>query len=266
MSEFAATDLRRRRVLPLLRRAGRRRRRTACRTTSRTCVVASSRVRRAVVQDDQRSGVPGRQLERHRQPAAVRRHPRRSASTTRTPMASRSSKSDDLWAPRLGFSWDVMGDSTFKVFGNAGRYFIPVASTTPRSVPRAPKPRRPSSSSTRAAIRSPVPRCSATQLGPTWAQRLASTAPNPAHRRRREPEPDVPGRIHPGHAEAAQRELDDRSARHQARDQGRLRRHLRPQPLVDWATDNGYTNFDPASTAASATSSTRAVTPSSRST
>lgn len=28
------------------------------------------------------------------------------------------------WAPRLGFSWDVMGDSTFKVFGNAGRYYL----------------------------------------------------------------------------------------------------------------------------------------------
>jgi hypothetical protein len=39
-------------------------------------------------------------------------------------------KSDDLWAPRVGFSWDVNGDSSFKVFGNAGRYFIPVANNT----------------------------------------------------------------------------------------------------------------------------------------
>jgi outer membrane receptor for ferrienterochelin and colicin len=28
------------------------------------------------------------------------------------------------WAPRLGFSWDVNGDSTMKVYGNAGRYFL----------------------------------------------------------------------------------------------------------------------------------------------
>ena len=28
------------------------------------------------------------------------------------------------WAPRLGFSWDVNGDSTFKVFGNVGRYHL----------------------------------------------------------------------------------------------------------------------------------------------
>lgn len=39
-------------------------------------------------------------------------------------------ESDTLFAPRLGFSWDVNGDSTFKVFGNAGRYHIPVASNT----------------------------------------------------------------------------------------------------------------------------------------
>lgn len=36
----------------------------------------------------------------------------------------------DTWAPRLGFSWDVNGDSTFKVFGNAGRYYIPVYANT----------------------------------------------------------------------------------------------------------------------------------------
>src|SRR5690606_15683351 len=28
------------------------------------------------------------------------------------------------WQPRLGFAWDVGGDSTFKIFGNAGRYFL----------------------------------------------------------------------------------------------------------------------------------------------
>ncbi|MEO8778854.1 MAG: TonB-dependent receptor [Rhodanobacter sp.] len=28
------------------------------------------------------------------------------------------------WSPRLGFAWDVHGDSTLKVFGNAGRYYL----------------------------------------------------------------------------------------------------------------------------------------------
>lgn len=35
-------------------------------------------------------------------------------------------KIDDQFGPRLGFSWDVYGDSTFKVFGNAGRYALPL--------------------------------------------------------------------------------------------------------------------------------------------
>ncbi len=36
----------------------------------------------------------------------------------------------NTWAPRLGFAWDVNGDSSLKVFGNAGRYFIPVYANT----------------------------------------------------------------------------------------------------------------------------------------
>jgi len=39
-------------------------------------------------------------------------------------------KADNLLAPRLGFAWDVNGDASFKAFGNAGRYYIPVASNT----------------------------------------------------------------------------------------------------------------------------------------
>ena len=33
------------------------------------------------------------------------------------------------FGPRLGFSWDVNGDSTFKVFGNAGRYALPLTAS-----------------------------------------------------------------------------------------------------------------------------------------
>ncbi|HWU76889.1 MAG TPA: carboxypeptidase regulatory-like domain-containing protein [Rhodanobacter sp.] len=28
------------------------------------------------------------------------------------------------WEPRIGASWDVFGDSTFKIYGNAGRYYL----------------------------------------------------------------------------------------------------------------------------------------------
>jgi hypothetical protein len=33
------------------------------------------------------------------------------------------------FGPRLGFSWDVNGDSSFKVYGNAGRYSLPLNAT-----------------------------------------------------------------------------------------------------------------------------------------
>ena len=36
-------------------------------------------------------------------------------------------KMDDMLSPRVGFSWDVKGDGTAKLFGNAGRYYLPVA-------------------------------------------------------------------------------------------------------------------------------------------
>jgi hypothetical protein len=36
-------------------------------------------------------------------------------------------KMDDMIAPRLGFSWDMKGDGRTKLFGNLGRYFLPVA-------------------------------------------------------------------------------------------------------------------------------------------
>jgi hypothetical protein len=39
-------------------------------------------------------------------------------------------KADNLIAPRLGISWDVLGDSSLKAFGNIGRYYIPVAANT----------------------------------------------------------------------------------------------------------------------------------------
>jgi hypothetical protein len=33
------------------------------------------------------------------------------------------------WAPRIGFTWDVKGDSSLKVFGNVGRYHLTVPNT-----------------------------------------------------------------------------------------------------------------------------------------
>ncbi|HEY0287785.1 MAG TPA: TonB-dependent receptor [Pseudomonas sp.] len=37
-------------------------------------------------------------------------------------------KQKNQWAPRIGFSFDVLGDSTFKVYGNLGRYYLAMPS------------------------------------------------------------------------------------------------------------------------------------------
>ena len=37
-------------------------------------------------------------------------------------------KLDKLVAPRLGFSWDMKGDGSTKLFGNLGRYYMPIPS------------------------------------------------------------------------------------------------------------------------------------------
>jgi hypothetical protein len=39
-------------------------------------------------------------------------------------------KSDNLWSPRLGFAYDLQGDSSVKLFGTLGRYYIPIPSNT----------------------------------------------------------------------------------------------------------------------------------------
>ncbi|TAA12152.1 TonB-dependent receptor [Pseudoxanthomonas winnipegensis] len=36
-------------------------------------------------------------------------------------------KQDDIWQPRLGFSWDVLGDGNSKLYGSLGRYSLPIA-------------------------------------------------------------------------------------------------------------------------------------------
>ncbi len=41
-------------------------------------------------------------------------------------------KGKDQWAPRLGMVWDVMGDSSTKVFANAGRYFLALPNSMAR--------------------------------------------------------------------------------------------------------------------------------------
>ncbi|MCC7634829.1 TonB-dependent receptor [Stenotrophomonas rhizophila] len=36
-------------------------------------------------------------------------------------------KQDNIWQPRAGFSWDVLGEGSSKLFGSIGRYSLPIA-------------------------------------------------------------------------------------------------------------------------------------------
>ncbi|MET0290605.1 MAG: TonB-dependent receptor [Pseudoxanthomonas sp.] len=49
---------------------------------------------------------------------------RKDEFTNFTPFGDAYIEVKDAWAPRLGFSWDVNGDSSLKVFGNIGRYYL----------------------------------------------------------------------------------------------------------------------------------------------
>ncbi|MEQ4574582.1 MAG: TonB-dependent receptor [Gammaproteobacteria bacterium] len=36
-------------------------------------------------------------------------------------------KQDNIWQPRVGFTWDMLGDGTSKLYGSVGRYSLPIA-------------------------------------------------------------------------------------------------------------------------------------------
>ena len=49
---------------------------------------------------------------------------RKDEFTNYVPISHRPYIQVDAWSPRIGFSWDVHGDSSLKVFGNIGRYYL----------------------------------------------------------------------------------------------------------------------------------------------
>jgi hypothetical protein len=152
-------------------------------------------------------------------------------------------KSDDLWAPRLGFSWDVNGDSSFKVFGNAGRYFIPVANNT--SIRASGAEETDTRFFTFTAI-DPVTGAPTlgTQLGPTSVNG-SSAAPNPAT--------VAASNLSPMYQDEYILGMQKQLTENWTLGVRGIRREIKSgfddtcahQPLLDWATDNGFTNFDP---------------------
>ena len=151
-------------------------------------------------------------------------------------------KSDDLWAPRLGFSWDVMGDSTFKVFGNAGRYFIPVANNTSIRASGAEATTNEYFLYTAVDPVTGAPTLG-TQLG-GLALNGSFTAPNPATVAAANLSPMYQDEYILG----MQKQLNEnwnigvRGIKRKIKDG--FDDTCTHQALADWAADNGYTNYD----------------------
>ncbi|KGQ17812.1 Oar protein [Lysobacter dokdonensis DS-58] len=152
-------------------------------------------------------------------------------------------KSDDLWAPRLGFSWDVNGDSTFKVFGNAGRYFIPVANNTSIRASGAEATTTEFFQYTAVDPITGAPTLGA-QLGPLGLNG-SFEAPNPATVASANLSPMYQDEYILGMQMALNENwnIGLRGIKRKIKDG--FDDTCAHQPLLDWATDNGYTNFDP---------------------
>ncbi|WP_240126550.1 TonB-dependent receptor [Thermomonas alba] len=157
-------------------------------------------------------------------------------------------KADNQIAPRLGFSWDVNGDSTFKVFGNAGRYYIPVASNTNIRASGGEVLIQNFYYTTGVDAANGVPLGIGSKIGPE----SVNGSLNP-------PDPrtiavtDLKPMYQDEFILGMQMQLNDAwtvgaRAIHRQVKNG-MDDYCSHQAFVNWANDNGYTNFDPSSMA-----------------
>lgn len=157
-------------------------------------------------------------------------------------------KADNLIAPRVGFSWDVNGDSTFKVFGNAGRYYIPVAANTNIRASGGEVLIIDYYLTTGVDAANGVPTGLGAKIGP---QAVNGSLDPPDSRTL------AVADLEPMHQDefivGMQRQLNDAwtlGVRAISREvKSGMDDYCSHQAFVDWADDNGYTNFDPDSMA-----------------
>lgn len=155
-------------------------------------------------------------------------------------------ESDYELAPRLGFSWDVAGDSTYKIFGNAGRYFIPVATNS--SIRATGSEYLEANwyyvTGWNEADGTPVGR--GAQIGPSQINGSRS-APNPAS----VASTDLSPMYQDEYIFGAQVQLNERwtaGGRVIYRDvKSGMDDTCTTNPWIEWAADNGYDDFDPGS-------------------
>jgi len=152
-------------------------------------------------------------------------------------------KADNLLAPRTGFSWNVTGDSTLKVYGNAGRYYIPVASNTNIRGTRGEL-----FVTNFYSFSGTDPRTAAPQnLGPAIGTPQVSSdgsLPDPATIADTQLKPMSQDEFILGFQKALSKDwVVGAKAVHRKINDG-MDDFCGHYPMVKWAADNGYTNFD----------------------
>ncbi|WP_144393881.1 TonB-dependent receptor [Pleionea sediminis] len=156
---------------------------------------------------------------------------------------------DNQIAPRLGFSWDMNGDGSSKLYGTLGRYYIPVASNTNI---RASGAERTIEEYFLADLADQDPTTGApTQLGAQLGGQNVNgslISPDPRTIAATNLSPMYQDELILGYqTKIADWSVGVRYINREVKDgMDDLCSH---QPFVNWASDNGYTNFDPDSMA-----------------
>lgn len=146
-------------------------------------------------------------------------------------------------APRVGFSWDVAGDSSLKVFGNIGRYYIPIATNSSIRATGSEATLIEYFYVTGYDPATGLPVGQGAQIGPSLLNG-SYEAPNPASVASTNLQPMYQDEYILG-AQAQLNEFWTAGARV-------IRREVKKgmddtcvrQPFIDWAEDNGYDDFD----------------------
>ncbi|MFN4292015.1 MAG: TonB-dependent receptor domain-containing protein [Permianibacter sp.] len=156
-------------------------------------------------------------------------------------------EADDLIAPRFGFSWDIDGNAEKKVFGTLGRYYIPVASNTNI---RASGVEYMEIEYWQFSAIDPVTWAPTltTQIGPT-AINGSTEAPDPATVAATNLDPMHQDELILGYQQLLSENwtVGVRYINREVKDG--MDDYCSHQAFVDWAADNGYSNFDPDSMA-----------------
>ncbi|MBD9368542.1 TonB-dependent receptor [Xanthomonas sp. XNM01] len=155
-------------------------------------------------------------------------------------------ESDFEVAPRLGFSWDVSGDASFKLFGTLGRYYIPVATNSSIRATGSEYRENTWYYATGWNEADGRPLGQGAQIGDTQINGSRS-APNPASVASTNLSPMYQDELILG----TQVQLTDRwmaGARLTRREvKSGMDDTCTTNAWIDWAADNGYDDFDPAS-------------------